>query len=216
MIFVFLGKTTTFKMLTTDLKPSDGKIFVNTTYTNIANTFYMNGLANKTKYWNNIGYCPQFDALYDELTPSDHIRLFARLKGIKSEYEVVLCQSLLERLDLLRYRDKPCGSLSLGNKRKLSTALSLVGNPSIVLLDEPTSGMDPMSRRRLWQEIINLTRMKNRSVLLTSHSMEECENLCTRLAIMVDGKFKCMGSVQHLKTKFGDGYTLTIKIKDRG
>ena len=74
--------------------------------------------------------------------------------------------------------------------------------------------MDPVSRRRLWQEIINLTRQKNHSVLLTSHSMEECEVLCTRLAMMCDGKFKCMGSVQHLKTKFGDGYTLTIKIKE--
>jgi ABC-type multidrug transport system ATPase subunit len=109
---------------------------------------------------------------------------------------------------------KTVGSLSLGNKRKLSTALAFVGNPSVVLLDEPTSGMDPVSRRNLWQEIINLTRRKNCSVLLTSHSMEEVQVLSTRLAIMVEGKFKCMGSVQHLKTKFGDGYTLTVKIKD--
>jgi ABC-type proline/glycine betaine transport system ATPase subunit len=74
--------------------------------------------------------------------------------------------------------------------------------------------MDPVSRRRLWQEIINLTRRRSHSVLLTSHSMEECEVLCTRLAIMVDGKFKCMGSVQHLKARFGDGYTLTVKTKE--
>jgi hypothetical protein len=74
--------------------------------------------------------------------------------------------------------------------------------------------MDPVSRRHLWSEIINLTRHRNCSVLLTSHSMEEVQVLSTRLAIMVEGKFKCMGSVQHLKTKFGDGYTLTVKIKD--
>ena len=203
------GKTTTFKMLTTDFEPTDGDILIQ----NEQNE-YLDSLINKSKYWNYIGYCPQFDALYDELTPSDHIRLFARLKGVQTKYEEELCKSLLKRLDLMKYENKPVGSLSLGNKRKLSVALSLVGNPLIVLLDEPTSGMDPVSRRRLWEEIINLTREKNRSVLLTSHSMEECEVLCTRLAIMVDGRFKCMGSVQHLKTKFGEGYTLTVKIKD--
>ena len=164
-------------MLTTDLKPSKGKIFIS----DKKDSQFIDGLENEKSYWKSIGYCPQFDAIYDELTPSEHIRLFARLKGIQSKFEDNLCQCLLERLDLLNYENKPCSSLSLGNKRKLSTAISLVGNPSIVLLDEPTSGMDPMSRRRLWQEIINLTRRKDHSVLLTSHSMEECENLCTKL-----------------------------------
>nr|QUF59426.1 ATP-binding cassette transporter Abca2 [Brachionus angularis] len=202
------GKTTTFKMLTTDLSPTDGNIYLK------QNESFIDALLNKKLYWQKIGYCPQFDALYDELTPSDHIRLFARLKGVRSKYEDILVDRLLKRLDLVKYINKPVSSLSLGNKRKLSTALALVGNPSIILLDEPTSGQDPVSRRRLWEEIINLTRIKNRSVLLTSHSMEECEALCTRLAIMVDGRFKCIGSVQHLKTKFGDGYTLTVKLKD--
>ena len=101
----------------------------------------LNSLSHKRSYWKNIGYCPQFDALYDELTPADHLRLFARLKGIKSEYENIIVKNLLRRLDLLQYQDKPVGSLSLGNKRKLSTALALVGNPSVVFLDEPTSGM---------------------------------------------------------------------------
>jgi len=149
------GKTTTFKMLTTDLKPTSGSIYVSDS-TEPAG--FIQGLTNLKTYWSRIGYCPQFDALYDELTPADHIRLFSRLKGVKSEMENRLVQALLKRLDLVQYEEKPCGSLSLGNKRKVSTALCLVGNPSIVLLDEPTSGMDPMSRRKLWQEIINLTR----------------------------------------------------------
>lgn len=175
--FFIKGKTTTFKMLTTDLKPTSGGIYVSDN----SEGKFVSDMQNKKSYLKSIGYCPQFNALYDELTPSEHILLFARLKGIKSQFEVKLCQSLLERLDLIEYESKSCGALSIGNKRKLSTAISLVGNPSIVLLDEPTSGMDPMSRRRLWQEIINLTRRKDHSVLLTSHSMEECENLCTRL-----------------------------------
>lgn len=204
------GKTTTFKMLTTDLEPSEGEIYVKT-----RNNTFVNALNNKTQYWNQIGYCPQFDALYDELTPTEHLRLFARLKGVKSKHENHLIECLLKRLDLVRYCNKPAGELSLGNKRKLSTAVALVGNPSIILLDEPTSGQDPVSRRRLWEEIINLTKTKGHSVLLTSHSMEEIQALCTRLAIMVSGRFKCMGSVQHLKAKFGEGYTLTVKIRDR-
>ncbi|CAF0720825.1 unnamed protein product, partial [Brachionus calyciflorus] len=169
------GKTTTFKMLTTDLEPTSGDVLVREGHNLI------DALNNKKAYWNKIGYCPQFDALYDELTPDEHIRLFARVKGVKTKYEKILSDSLLERLDLLHYGNKPAGQLSLGNKRKLSTALALVGNPSIILLDEPTSGQDPVSRRKLWEEIINLTRIKNKSVLLTSHSMEECEALCTRL-----------------------------------
>jgi ATP-binding cassette subfamily A (ABC1) protein 2 len=206
-------------MLTTCLEPSSGQILFenNSCIKKKLNEHYQkmdNALLNKKNFWKTIGYCPQFDALYDELTPSEHIKLFARIKGIKSMHEITLCNRLFERLDLLNYANKPCGKLSLGNKRKVSTALSLVGNPSIILLDEPTSGMDPMSRRRLWQEIINLTNEKNHSVLLTSHSMEECERLCTRLAIMVDGSFKCLGSGQHLKSKFGDGYTLTVKLKE--
>lgn len=168
------------KMLTTDLTPSSGNIFITD---QDQHEYYIDALTNKRMYWNQIGYCPQFDALYDELTPAEHIKLFARLKGVRSRYEQVLCDSLLKRLDLTKYENKAVGALSLGNKRKLSTALALVGNPSFILLDEPTTGQDPVSRRRLWEEIINLTRQKNRSVLLTSHSMEECEALCTRLVI---------------------------------
>lgn len=170
------GKTTTFKMLTTDLTPTNGSVFLMG-----SDAQYIEAFGNKKVYWNQIGYCPQFDALYDELTPTEHIKLFARLKGVRAKYEDILCDSLLKRLDLDRYANKLTGALSLGNKRKLSTALALVGNPSFILLDEPTTGQDPVSRRRLWEEIINLTRQKNRSVLLTSHSMEECEALCTRL-----------------------------------
>lgn len=86
-----------------------------------------------------------------------------------------------------------------------------MGNPNLIFLDEPTTGIDPYSKRQLWT-MINKTRQTGKSVILTSHSMEECEALCTRLAIMVAGEFKCLGSVQHLKNKFAKGFVLTIKI----
>lgn len=81
-----------------------------------------------------------------------------------------------------------------------------------MIQDEPTTGMDPHSRRFLWDCLLSIVREGQRSVILTSHSMEECEVLCGRLAIMVNGKFKCLGSAQHLKNRYGDGYTVTLKV----
>merc|ERR1712159_32758 len=96
-----------------------------------------------------------------------------------------------------------------GSKRKLSLAISLVGRPAVLFLDEPSTGMDPVARRHVWRVIEEAT--VNAAVVLTTHSMEECEALCTRLGIMVSGRFRCIGSSQHLKNRFGGGYCLEIK-----
>uniref|UniRef100_A0A2K6GPU3 ATP binding cassette subfamily A member 7 n=1 Tax=Propithecus coquereli TaxID=379532 RepID=A0A2K6GPU3_PROCO len=117
----------------------------------------------------------------------------------------------LARLGLPQYADQPAGTYSGGNKRKLATAMALVGDPAVVFLDEPTTGMDPSARRFLWNSLLAVVR-EGRSVVLTSHSMEECEALCTRLAVMVNGRFRCLGSVQHLKGRFGAGHTLTLRV----
>jgi len=103
-------------------------------------------------------------------------------------------------------------SYSGGNKRKLSTAIALVGNPPIVFLDEPSTGMDPVSRRFMWNFIS--TTMKGRSVILTTHSMEECEALCHRLGIMVGGKLRCIGTPQHIKHRFGQGYQIDLNLEE--
>lgn len=118
----------------------------------------------------------------------------------------------IQKLSLTKDADKPSGTYSGGNKRKLSTAIALIGHPPVIFMDEPTTGMDPYSRRFLWNLILSLVK-DGRSVVLTSHSMEECEALCSRLAIMVNGRFKCLGSIQHLKNRFGDGYTFSIRLK---
>ncbi|MED6268573.1 ATP-binding cassette sub- A member 1, partial [Characodon lateralis] len=106
----------------------------------------------------------------------------------------------IQKLGLVKYANKSAGTYSGGNKRKLSTAISLIGCPPVVFLDEPTTGMDPKARRFLWDCILSVIK-EGRSVILTSHSMEECEALCTRMAIMVNGRFKCLGSIQHLKNR---------------
>jgi len=87
----------------------------------------------------------------------------------------------------------------------------LMGDPPIVFLDEPTTGMDPIAKRMLW-ETLSKVRDSGKTLILTSHSMEECEALCTRMAIMVNGKYRCLGSTQHLKNKFGAGYTLIARV----
>lgn len=91
-----------------------------------------------------------------------------------------------------------------GNKRKLSTAVALMGYGRVVFLDEPTTGVDPAAKRQVWRAVRRATAA-GRSVVLTSHSMEECEALCSRLTVMVNGQFKCLGTPQHLKNKFSQG-----------
>ena len=110
------------------------------------------------------------------------------------------------------YRDKYGGNLSGGNKRKLSVAIAIVGSPPIILLDEPSAGMDPEARRFMWQVVANISANKTSAVVLTTHSMEEAEALCTKMGIMVKGGiFKCFGTPQHIKDKFGKGFVIEIK-----
>uniref|UniRef100_A0A8C4JVZ9 ATP binding cassette subfamily A member 4 n=1 Tax=Dromaius novaehollandiae TaxID=8790 RepID=A0A8C4JVZ9_DRONO len=196
------GKTTTFKMLTgdTDVTSGDAVVAGNSILTHISNVHQ------------NMGYCPQFDAIDDLLTGREHLYLYARLRGVPAEEIKRVAEWGIQKLGLPTYADQLAGTYSGGNKRKLSAAIALIGCPPLVLLDEPTTGMDPQSRRLLWDSIVSVLR-DGRAVVLTSHSMEECEALCTRLAIMVKGTFKCLGTIQQLKYKFGDGYIVTLKIK---
>ena len=118
----------------------------------------------------------------------------------------------LKEMDLKEYEDILAGTYSGGNKRKLSVAIAMLGNPPIVFLDEPSTGMDPKARRFMWDVISRIaTKRKRSSIILTTHSMEEAEALSTKIAIMADGVIKCMGSIQHIKNKYGEGYEVEIK-----
>ncbi|XP_028998112.1 phospholipid-transporting ATPase ABCA1-like [Betta splendens] len=195
------GKTTTFKMLTGDIPASSGEAF-------------LNGYSIRTEMRDvhqNLGYCPQFDAINDLLTGREHLEFYARLRGVPEKEVAMVAEWGIQKLGLVRYSNKPAGTYSGGNKRKLSTAMALIGCPPVIFLDEPTTGMDPKARRFLWDCILSVIK-EGRSVILTSHSMEECEALCTRMAIMVNGRFKCLGSIQHLKNRFGDGYTVVVRV----
>ncbi|XP_061858379.1 glucosylceramide transporter ABCA12 [Colius striatus] len=197
------GKTTIFKMLTGDIGASSGRLRVQD------RSGSLNDISEA--HWSLFGYCPQEDALDDLLTVEEHMYYYARLHGIpEREIKGVVLQ-LLHRLNLMAYKDRVTSMCSYGTNRKLSTALALIGNPSILLLDEPSSGMDPNAKRHLWK-IISEEVQNKCSVILTSHSMEECEALCTRLAIMVNGSFQCVGSLQHIKSRFGRGFTVKMHL----
>uniref|UniRef100_A0A672GTG5 P-type phospholipid transporter n=1 Tax=Salarias fasciatus TaxID=181472 RepID=A0A672GTG5_SALFA len=195
------GKTTTFKMLTGDTLVTSGEAF-------LAGKSILREIDEVHK---RMGYCPQFDAINELLTGREHLELYAVLRGVPEKEVCDVAEWGIRKLSLLKYADKAAGSYSGGNMRKLSTAMALIGAPPVVFLDEPTTGMDPKARRALWNCIHSVIK-EGRSVVLTSHSMEECEALCTRMAIMVNGRFRCLGSVQHLKNRFGDGYTIILRV----
>ncbi|XP_067683948.1 phospholipid-transporting ATPase ABCA3-like [Haliotis asinina] len=196
------GKTTTFKMITGDVMLTRGNVFLK--------SFDIKNHTQKVQ--ENMGYCPQFDALIDQMTGRETLTMYARLKGVPENYIKGVCDNLLDIMMLRQYSDKPTSEYSGGNKRKLSTAIALVGDPAFIMLDEPSTGMDPKARRQLWN-VLSQVRECGRTLVLTSHSMEECDALCTRIAIMVNGRFVCLGTPQHLKTKFGQGYTLIARMK---
>ncbi|NXH41285.1 ABCA1 protein, partial [Dicaeum eximium] len=199
------GKTSTFKMLTGDTEVTLGEAWLKG----------YSVLTDLQSVHQHMGYCPQFDAITDLLTGREHLEFYSRLRGIPEEETPRVAQWGITALGLGPHADRPAGKYSGGNKRKLSTAIALLGCPPVVFLDEPTTGMDPQARRFLWERILGVIR-DGRSVVLTSHSMEECEALCTRMAIMVNGRFRCLGSVQHLKNRFGDGYTVVVRAGGPG
>ncbi|XP_066192370.1 phospholipid-transporting ATPase ABCA7 [Sylvia atricapilla] len=199
------GKTSTFKMLTGDTEVTLGEAWLKG----------HSVLTDLQSVHQHMGYCPQFDAITDLLTGREHLEFYSRLRGVPEEETPRVAQWGITALGLGPHADRPAGKYSGGNKRKLSTAIALLGCPPVVFLDEPTTGMDPQARRFLWERILGVIR-DGRSVVLTSHSMEECEALCTRMAIMVNGRFRCLGSVQHLKNRFGDGYTVVVRAGGPG
>jgi len=155
------------------------------------------------------GLCPQFDVLYEDLTCAEHLQFYARVKGVENVKKEV--EYLLDKVQLLDKKNTLAQSLSGGMRRRLSIALSLVGNPTTVMLDEPTTGLDPATKRHLWDLIIQAK--KDKCVILTTHSLEEADVLCDRIGIMTRGIMSSMGSSLSLKNRYGKGYRVSINFK---
>ncbi|CAG8552654.1 4879_t:CDS:2 [Paraglomus occultum] len=171
----------------------------------------LNGFDVKTQrdqVYMSIGICPQHDILWDDLTVCEHLLFYARLKGVPSSQEHAKVLELLERVRLVPFKDRLTRGLSGGEKRRLSIAIALVGDPTVVFLDEPTTGLDPEVRRLIWN-IISEAKT-GRTIMLTTHSMEEAEVLCQRVSIMTQGTLRCIGPQLRLKEKYGRGFKLSF------
>lgn len=201
------GKTTTLKMLTGDEFPSQGGAWLGG----------LNIMTQQRQVRRLIGYCPQFDALLPLLTVREHLELFGRIKGLRGAALQLAVKDLMLKLTLGAFEHKLAKSLSGGNKRKLSLAIAAIGAPDILIVDECTTGVDPVSKRFVWGVLNKMASGefsgKKTTIIMTSHSMEEVEALCDRLCIMVGGRMRCLGSAQHLKHRFGTGLTLEVKLR---
>jgi ABC-type multidrug transport system ATPase subunit len=193
------GKTTTISMLTGLYTPTAGEMTVNN----------LNFKTDMTEIRKRLGVCPQHNILWDDITVEEHLYLFCLFKGLtdKADVQAKINEKIME-VELEPKRKTPSKALSGGMKRKLSLAIALIGNSTIVMLDEPTSGMDLTARRKMWDMLKN--NKQGRIIILTTHYMEEADILADRIAIMSSGRLRCLGSSLFLKNKYGVGYSLTI------
>ena len=194
-IFGFLGangagKTTAMKMLIGISKPTAGEA-------TIAN---FDVYKNPNQIKQNIGYMSQKFALYDDLTVLENITFFGGIYGLTRAEIKQKSNLLIEELSLQKIANQLVGSLPLGWKQKIAFSVSLLHNPKIVFLDEPTGGVDPITRRQFW-ELIYKTANKGTTIFVTTHYMDEAE-YCDRVSIMVNGKIEALNSPKKLKEQF--------------
>ncbi|PKU86162.1 ABC transporter A family member 6 [Dendrobium catenatum] len=166
--------------------------------------------SNMDEIYASMGVCPQHDLLWETLTGREHLLFYARLKNLKGAALIQAVEESLKSVNLFHggVADKQVGKYSGGMKRRLSVAISLIGDPKVVYMDEPSTGLDPASRNNLWNVIKNAK--KDRAIVLTTHSMEEAEVLCDRLGIFVTGSLQCIGNPKELKARYGGTYVFTM------
>jgi ABC-2 type transport system ATP-binding protein len=194
-IFGFLGangagKTTAIRMLCGLSKPSSGEATVA--------GFDVSTQPESIK--KNIGYMSQKFSLYEDLTVMENIRFYAGIYGLSDKDIKEKSEQLLNHLHLDQEKNKLVGSLPLGWKQKLSFSIALIHEPKIVFLDEPTGGVDPLTRREFW-EMIYAASQRGTTIFVTTHYMDEAE-YCHRVSIMVDGRIAALGTPAALKKQF--------------
>ena len=181
------GKTTTIAMLATQRRPSSGD----------ATLFGHSADGDRYRVRQMIGLAPQEVSLYPALTAAENLQFFGRIYGVKQSDLRERIDELLELVGLDAHRDSQVGIFSGGMKRRLNLAVSLVHRPKLILLDEPTAGVDPQSREQILK-IIGGLRDDGNAILYTTHYMEEAERLCDRLGILSEGKLVAVGTLDAL------------------
>ncbi|HDI74182.1 MAG TPA: ABC transporter ATP-binding protein [Candidatus Korarchaeota archaeon] len=195
------GKTTTIRMITGVIKPTEGYVKV----------FGIDVAKERKKVLRLIGYMPQKFSLYEDLTVEENLKLYGRLQGLIGSALKERVRYLLEKFYLWEFRRRLAGKLSGGMKQRLALATALVHNPELLILDEPTAGVDPPLRRKFWEYFRELNS-EGKTILVTTHYMDEAEN-CDRLALMNRGRIIAEGTPQEIKRKALGGDLVEIKFE---
>ena len=197
------GKTTAFRILCGDHEASSGLALVGG---------YAVG-RNKMKVIESVGNLAQFDLLWPTLSVKEHLEFFALLKGIPWDLAIVKAKSMARIVGLGEENvyNRHAVNLSGGMRRRLSLSIALLGAPNCLLLDEPSTGLDPSTRNRLWNVITSFAS-EERAIVISTHMMAEADALCDRIAIMGQGKLRVVGENQYLKDKYGSGYVLRLNL----
>ncbi|KAH0545393.1 hypothetical protein FGG08_000534 [Glutinoglossum americanum] len=186
------GKSTTISLIRGDIQPSDNKSEILVENISVRK--------HRASARSRLGVCPQIDAR-DEMTTIEHLRFYARIRGVNDvEHNV---SEVLRAVGLEEYGNRMAAKLSGGNKRKLSLGVALMGNPAVLLLDEPSSGMDAVAKRTMWKTLLSVS--PGRSLVLTTHSMEEANALASHVGILAR-KMLALGTPTHLRHKYGNAY----------
>jgi ABC-type multidrug transport system ATPase subunit len=195
------GKTTLISILTGLYEPTEGWAALNG----------FNIHTEMDKIYKTMGICPQHDIHWADLTVLEHLLFYARLKGATPAQEMEIANKAIQQVELVGYEDRLAKGLSGGERRRLSIAIALICDPGVVFLDEPTTGLDPEAKRIIWN-IVQQAKA-GRTIILTTHSMEEAEVLCQRIGIMAKGTLRCIGTTLRLKQQYGSGFRLSFACK---
>ena len=193
------GKTTTVSMTVGLIPPDEGEITINDA-----------GSPSDPRVRQSIGVAPQTLALYDELTGRENLRFFGRIQGLAGKQLKRRVDELLDMTGLADRAGSRAGTYSGGMKRRLNLAVALVHDPDLILLDEPTAGVDPQSRNNLFEAVVQL-RDRGKTIIYTTHYMEEAQRLCDRVGIIDRGRLLAMDTVDALIDTHGGMSTIRIE-----
>ena len=197
------GKTTLVRQITTELVPTSGEVRVRG----------IDAVADPDQAKARIGVVPQEARLFDGLSVHQHLRIFGVLRGLSRRDARQRTDELIEQLDLKAHRNVPSERLSGGLRRRLLVGVAMLAEPDVLILDEPTVGLDVESRQHLW-DVIQSYRQRDAAVLLTTHYMEEAETLCDRIGIIQDGRLISIDTIANLRASIGHEYKLTYETPE--
>jgi len=193
-----VGKSTTLNILTRFISPDYGNVSYN-------------GISLKDVDQLQLGYCNQKDILWDNLTVKEHLEFYLDLRGYSRLEIKSVADQYIRYCGLEEHKNKKVKHLSGGTKRKLSVLIAICGYPKFIIMDEPTAGMDPFTRRFVWNIIKDIKNRQQSSIILTTHSMEEAEVLCDRLTILLNGKLRCIGTPETLTMTYANRFIVDME-----